>query len=165
MSPHQFKPLFARAWRIGPPVLLPRENSGLESQSQAQNVSINDAYHANELVRCLVKTFEFEKFATAWKFVEGLRDLTQLTRHHPMITIDSRKVHIYLHTHDARSGTSIGPGVTMRDVDFAALLEESLSTLSTTDVHPGITTAEDTAKLLARTKDMKAEAKAAKLRH
>lgn len=79
-----------------------------------------------------------------------------------MITIDSRKVHIYLHTHDARSGTSIGPGVTMRDVDFAALLEELLSRA---DAHPGITTSEDTAKLLARTKDMKAEAKAAKLRH
>lgn len=82
-SPDQFKPLFARAWRIGPPALLPRKTSGLESQSGAQNVSIDDAYHANELVPCLVKTFEFEKFATAWKFVEGLRDLTQLTRVRP----------------------------------------------------------------------------------
>ena len=60
----------------------------------------------------IVKTFEHESFMPAVTFVNEVAELAEAANHHPDITINYRRVHLLLTTHD--SG-----GLTERDFKLA----------------------------------------------
>ncbi len=60
----------------------------------------------------IVKTFEHESFMPAIAFVNKVAALAETANHHPDITINYRRVHLLLTTHD--SG-----GLTERDFKLA----------------------------------------------
>jgi 4a-hydroxytetrahydrobiopterin dehydratase len=60
----------------------------------------------------IVKTFEHESFMPAVTFVNKVAELAEAANHHPDITINYRRVHLLLTTHD--SG-----GLTERDFKLA----------------------------------------------
>lgn len=63
----------------------------------------------------LVRTFKFEDFRAAMRFVNQVAELAEAARHHPDIDIRYNKVRLALITHDAG-------GLTSKDFDLAALV-------------------------------------------
>jgi len=61
----------------------------------------------------LVRTFKFEDFRAALRFVNQVGDLAEEAGHHPDIDIRYNKVRLALVTHDAG-------GLTNKDFDLAA---------------------------------------------
>jgi 4a-hydroxytetrahydrobiopterin dehydratase len=61
----------------------------------------------------LVRTFKFEDFRAALRFVNKVGDLAEEAGHHPDIDIRYNKVRLALVTHDAG-------GLTNKDFDLAA---------------------------------------------
>ena len=66
----------------------------------------------------IVKTFEAESFPANIEFVRRIADLAEAANHHPDLDVRWRKVRVALTTHDEG-------GLTQRDVDLAAAIEES----------------------------------------
>jgi len=60
----------------------------------------------------LVRTFKFEDFRAALRFVNQVGDLAEEAQHHPDIDIRYNKVRLALVTHDAG-------GLTKKDFDLA----------------------------------------------
>lgn len=64
----------------------------------------------------LVRTFQFEDFRAALRFVNRVGDLAEEASHHPDIDIRYNRVRLGLVTHDAG-------GLTAKDFDLAARIE------------------------------------------
>ena len=64
----------------------------------------------------LVRTFQFEDFRAALRFVNRVGDLAEEAGHHPDIDIRYNRVRLGLVTHDAG-------GLTAKDFDLAARIE------------------------------------------
>ena len=71
----------------------------------------------------LVRDWTFKDFIAAMKFVDHVAVLAEAAGHHPDIDIRYNRVRLALVTHD--SG-----GVTAKDADMAASLDESLASAS-----------------------------------
>ena len=67
----------------------------------------------------LVRDWEFKNFITAMEFVDRVAVLAEAAGHHPDINIRYNRVRLALVSHD--SG-----GITAKDADMAASLDESL---------------------------------------
>jgi 4a-hydroxytetrahydrobiopterin dehydratase len=65
----------------------------------------------------LVRTFKFEDFRAALRFVNRVGELAEAAGHHPDIDIRYNRVHLALRTHDAG-------GVTAKDFDLAAQADQ-----------------------------------------
>lgn len=63
------------------------------------------------------RTFAFESFPAAIRFVDGVAELAEAADHHPDIDIRYTKVALTLSTHSAG-------GLTMRDMDLAGRINE-----------------------------------------
>jgi 4a-hydroxytetrahydrobiopterin dehydratase len=61
----------------------------------------------------LVRTFKFEDFRAAIRFVNQIADLAETAGHHPDIDIRDNRVRLTLVTHDAG-------GITNKDFDLAS---------------------------------------------
>ncbi len=70
----------------------------------------------------LIRTFKFEDFRAAMRFVNGVAELAEAANHHPDIDIRYNKVTLKLVTHDEG-------GLTGRDFSLAAAVE-GLSSLA-----------------------------------
>lgn len=64
------------------------------------------------------RTYRFDNFAEAMKFVQRVADLAEQMQHHPDILIRYNKVTLTLTTHDAG-------GLTDRDFEFADAANET----------------------------------------
>jgi 4a-hydroxytetrahydrobiopterin dehydratase len=67
----------------------------------------------------LVRTYKFEDFRAAMRFVNQVADLAEAAGHHPDIDIRYNKVRLALVTHDAG-------GLTVKDFDLAALADKAV---------------------------------------
>jgi 4a-hydroxytetrahydrobiopterin dehydratase len=67
----------------------------------------------------LVRTFKFDDFRAALRFVNQVADLAEEAAHHPDIDIRYNRVRLALITHDAG-------GLTVMDFDLAALADRLL---------------------------------------
>ncbi len=67
----------------------------------------------------IIRTFKFENFATAIKFVVRLADLAEKMNHHPDIDIRWNRVRLVLTTHS--SG-----GLTSQDFTFAVQIDKTV---------------------------------------
>ncbi|HYY44026.1 MAG TPA: 4a-hydroxytetrahydrobiopterin dehydratase [Actinomycetota bacterium] len=65
------------------------------------------------------KTFEFDDFPAAMKFVNGVADLAERYDHHPDIAISYNRVRLGLSTHSEG-------GLTPLDFDLAGEIEQTL---------------------------------------
>jgi 4a-hydroxytetrahydrobiopterin dehydratase len=65
----------------------------------------------------LVRTFKFEDFRAALRFVNQVGDLAEEAGHHPDIDIRYNKVRLALLTHDAG-------GLTNKDFDLASMADK-----------------------------------------
>ena len=70
--------------------------------------------------RKLSKTFKFEDFVEAMKFVNKVADIGEQHNHHPDIDIRSNKVLITTTTHD------IGNNISAKDIELIQAIEWSL---------------------------------------
>lgn len=68
----------------------------------------------------ITKTFEFEDFAAAMRFVNEVAKLAERYDHHPDIDIRWNRVRLALTTHSEG-------GLTARDFDVAGEIEQSIS--------------------------------------
>lgn len=66
----------------------------------------------------IVKAYELESFREAIAFVNRLAELAEAANHHPDLGVSYRTVTVTLTTHSAG-------GVTQRDVDMAARVEQA----------------------------------------
>jgi 4a-hydroxytetrahydrobiopterin dehydratase len=66
------------------------------------------------------KTFEFDDFVTAIKFVNDVADLAERYDHHPDIDIRYNRVTLALTTHSEG-------GLTARDFDIAGEIEQAIA--------------------------------------
>ena len=71
----------------------------------------------------LVRDWEFKNFIAAMEFVDRVAVLAEAAGHHPDIDIRYNRVRLSLVTHD--SG-----GITAKDANMAASLDESLASIS-----------------------------------
>jgi len=67
----------------------------------------------------LVRTFQFEDFRAAIRFVNHVAELAEEAGHHPDIDIRYNRVRLALVTHDAG-------GITGKDFDLAALADKAV---------------------------------------
>jgi 4a-hydroxytetrahydrobiopterin dehydratase len=65
----------------------------------------------------LVRTFQFEHFRAALRFVNQVADLAEAAGHHPDIDIRYNRVRLALTTHDAG-------GLTAKDFDLATAADK-----------------------------------------
>jgi 4a-hydroxytetrahydrobiopterin dehydratase len=63
------------------------------------------------------RTFEFDSFANAMRFVERVAEAAETADHHPDIDIRYNRVRLALSTHSAG-------GLTGRDIDLASRIDE-----------------------------------------
>ncbi|KAI0951335.1 hypothetical protein AcW1_008402 [Taiwanofungus camphoratus] len=107
-------PLYCRAWFVG-------SSEWLRDYNQAPNRSSPE----------LVKTFHFHEHEHAVKFVDQVEVIHSSENHHSTISLSDREAHIRIHTHEARPPKDPNteklpkklPGITLRDVRLAILLE------------------------------------------
>lgn len=81
-----------------------------QDKIEARLKTLPDWSLANE---ALQRTFAFEDFAGAMRFVDRIAGLAEKANHHPDILIRFKKVTLSLTTHDAG-------GVSIKDFEFAA---------------------------------------------
>lgn len=90
----------------------------IEKLSEEQVAAGLDAHPAwVELNGEIQRTFEFESFLGAMKFVNSVAQYAEEAQHHPDILIRYNKVTLSVSTHDAN-------GITQKDFDFAAMADE-----------------------------------------
>ncbi|KAG9220549.1 hypothetical protein CCMSSC00406_0004005 [Pleurotus cornucopiae] len=85
--------------------------------------------HPSRVVPELLKTYHFGSDELAVKFVEDLKELMSEEHHHCVLRVANTQVTIYTHTHSARPtlGSKNAPGITLRDVRFAMLVDSLYS--------------------------------------
>ncbi|KDQ27546.1 hypothetical protein PLEOSDRAFT_158572 [Pleurotus ostreatus PC15] len=88
--------------------------------------------HPSRVVPELFKMYHFDRDEFAAKFVEDLKELMSEENHHCVLRVANTQVTIYTHTHSARPalGSKNAPGITLRDVRFAMLVDLLRSTES-----------------------------------
>ncbi|KAF9501694.1 hypothetical protein BDN71DRAFT_1500725 [Pleurotus eryngii] len=88
--------------------------------------------HPSRVVPELLKTYHFGSDECVVKFVEDLKELMSEENHHCILRVANTQVTIYTHTHSARPalGSKNAPGITLRDVRFAILVDSLHSTES-----------------------------------
>lgn len=69
-----------------------------------------------ELNNQIQRTFEFDDFVSAMKFVDSIADYAESVQHHPDILIRYNKVTLSVSTHDAS-------GITFKDFELASIAD------------------------------------------
>ncbi|KAF4598066.1 hypothetical protein EYR38_006460 [Pleurotus pulmonarius] len=81
--------------------------------------------HPSRVVPELFKTYHFANVEFAAKFAEDVKELMTEENHHCVLHVADTQLTIYTHTHSARPalGSKNAPGITLRDVRFAMLVD------------------------------------------
>lgn len=96
----------------------------MEKLSQDQiDAAINALPNWSQVGEALQRTFDFDTFITAMKFVDKVAVAAEQVQHHPDILIRYKKVTLTFATHDAN-------GITQKDFDAAANADQIAAAVS-----------------------------------